>query len=93
MFFMEDSVKYSIKKGILWQESDGEVIIVAPKQDPVYLNVSGSEVWKLIDKNFDVTKIIEDLSKKYNEDKKIIEKDVKYIIKELLDGKYIKEIK
>jgi hypothetical protein len=90
---MEDSVKYSIKKGILWQESDGEVIIVAPKQDPVYLNVSGSEVWKLIDKNFDVTKIIEDLSKKYNEDKKIIEKDVKYIIKELLDGKYIKEIK
>ncbi len=93
MLFMEDSVKYSIKKGILWQESDGEVIIVAPKQDPVYLNVSGSEVWKLIDKNFDVTKIIEDLSKKYNEDKKIIEKDVKYIIKELLDGKYIKEIK
>ncbi len=90
---MEDIVKYSIKKGILWQESDGEVIIVAPKQDPVYLNVSGSEVWKLIDKNFDVTKIIEDLSKKYNEDKKIIEKDVKYIIKELLDGKYIKEIK
>lgn len=86
-------MKYSIKKGILWQESDGEVIIVAPKQDPVYLNVSGSEVWKLIDKNFDVTKIIEDLSKKYNEDKKIIEKDVKYIIKELLDGKYIKEIK
>ena len=90
---MEDIVKYSIRKGILWQESDGEVIIVAPKQDPVYLNVSGSEVWKLIDKNCDVTKIIEDLSKKYNEDKKIIESDVKYIIKELLNGKYIKEIK
>ena len=90
---MEDIVKYSIRKGILWQESDGEVIIVAPKQDPVYLNVSGSEVWKLIDKNCDVTKIIEDLSKKYNEYKKIIESDVKYIIKELLNGKYIKEIK
>ena len=83
-------MKYSIRKGVLWQESDGEVIIVAPKQDPVYLNVSGSEVWKLIDKNLDVTKIIEELSKKYNEDEKIIEQDVKYIIKELLDGKYIK---
>lgn len=86
-------MKYSIRKGVLWQESDGEVIIVAPKQDPVYLNVSGSEIWKLIDKNLDVTKIIENLSKKYNEDEKIIEKDVKYIIKELLDGKYIKLIK
>lgn len=93
MLFMEDIMKYSIRKGVLWQESDGEVIIVAPKQDPVYLNVSGSEVWKLIDKNLDVTKIIEELSKKYNEDEKIIEKDVKYIVKELLDGKYIKTVK
>ena len=86
-------MKYSIRKGVLWQESDGEVIIVAPKQDPVYLNVSGSEVWKLIDKNLDVTKIVEELSKKYDEDEDIIKKDVEYIIKELLKGKYIKEVK
>jgi len=86
-------MKYSIRKGVLWQESDGEVIIVAPKQDPVYLNVSGSEVWKLIDKNLDVTKIAEELSKKYDEDEDIIKKDVEYIIKELLKGKYIKEVK
>ena len=78
-------MKYSIRKGVLWQESDGEVIIVAPKQDPVYLNVSGSEVWKLIDKNLDVTKMVEELSKKYDEDEDII--------KELLKGKYIKEVK
>lgn len=86
-------MKYSIRKGVLWQESDGEVIIVAPKQDPVYLNVSGSEVWKLIDKNLDVTKMVEELSKKYDEDEDIIKKDVEYIIKELLKGKYIKEVK
>jgi hypothetical protein len=86
-------MKYSIRKGVLWQESDGEVIIVAPKQDPVYLNVSGSEVWKLIDKNLDVTKIAEELSKKYDEDEDIIKKDVEYIVKELLKGKYIKEVK
>jgi hypothetical protein len=86
-------MKYSIRKGVLWQESDGEVIIVAPKQDPVYLNVSGSEVWKLIDKNLDVTKIVEELSKKYDEDEDIIKKDVEYIVKELLKGKYIKEVK
>ena len=86
-------MKYSIRKGVLWQESDGEVIIVAPKQDPVYLNVSGSEVWKLIDKNLDVTKIVEELSKKYDEDEDIIKKDVEYILKEFLKGKYIKEVK
>lgn len=86
-------MKYSIRKGVLWQESDEEVIIVAPKQDPVYLNVSGSEVWKLIDKNLDVTKIVEELSKKYDEDEDIIKKDVEYIVKELLKGKYIKEVK
>jgi hypothetical protein len=90
---MEKDMKYSIRKGVLWQESDGEVIIVAPKQDPVYLNVSGSEVWKLIDKNLDVTKMVEELSKKYDEDEDIIKKDVEYIIKELLKGKYIKEVK
>lgn len=86
-------MKYSVRKGVLWQESDGEVIIVAPKQDPVYLNVSGSEVWKLIDKNLDVTKIVEELSKKYDEDENVIKKDVEYIVKELLKGKYIKEVK
>ena len=61
--------------------------------DPVYLNVSGSEVGKLIDKNLDVTKIVEELSKKYDEDEDIIKKDVEYIVKELLKGKYIKEVK
>lgn len=86
-------MKYSIVDGVLWQESAGEVIIVAPKKDPAYLNVSGSEVWKLIDKKYDVTKIVEELSKKYGEDIKVIEKDVKCIIKELLAEKFIKVVK
>ena len=86
-------MKYYICKGVLWQETDGEIVIVAPKQDPAYLNESGSSVWKLIDKGLDETNIIEMLSKEYNEDKKIIEKDVKSIIKDLLKNKYIKEKK
>lgn len=86
-------MKYAICKGVLWQETDGEIVIVAPKQDPAYLNESGSSVWKLIDKGLDETKIILTLSKEYGEDEKIIEKDVVSIIKDLLKNKYIKEVK
>jgi hypothetical protein len=86
-------MKYAICKGVLWQETDGEIVIVAPKQDPAYLNESGSSVWKLIDKGFDETKIVATLSKEYGEDEKIIKKDVTNIIKELIKNKYIKEAK
>ncbi len=86
-------MKYAICKGVLWQETDGEVVIVAPKQDPAYLNESGSSVCKLIDKGLDETKIVQQLSKEYGEDEKIIEKDVSGIIKDLLKNNYIKEVK
>ena len=84
-------MKYSICKGVLWQETDGEIVIVAPKQDPAYLNESGSIIWKLIDKGYDETKIVTTLSKEYSEDDVIIRKDVNDIIKDLLKNKYIKE--
>lgn len=83
-------MKYAICKGVLWQETDGEIVIVAPKKDPAYLNESGSAVWKLLDKGLDVTKIIQTLSNEYEEQEAIVEKDVSKIIKELLDNKYIK---
>ena len=86
-------MKYAICKGVLWQETDGEIVIVAPKQDPAYLNESGSSVWKLIDKGLDETKIVEQLSKEYGEEENIIKKDVSNIIKELVKNKYIKEAK
>ena len=86
-------MKYTICKKVLWQETDGEIVIVAPKQDPAYLNESGSSVWKLIDKGLDETKIVERLSKEYGEDEKIIKKDVANIIKELIKNKFIKEVK
>ena len=86
-------MKYSIVKNVLWQETDGEIVIVAPKQDPAYLNESGSDVWKLIDKGFEKEKIIEILAKEYKEDSCLIEKDVTAIIKELLNNKYIKVMK
>ena len=86
-------MKYAICKGVLWQETDGEIVIVAPKQDPAYLNESGSSVWKLINKGLDETKIVETLSKEYGEEEKIIKKDVTSIIKELMKNKYIKEAK
>lgn len=86
-------MKYAICKGVLWQETDGEIVIVAPKQDPAYLNESGSSVWKLIDQGLDETKIVLTLSKEYGEDEKIIKKDVDNIIKDLLKNKYIKEVK
>lgn len=86
-------MKYSVRKGVLWQETDGEIVIVAPKQDPAYLNESGSAVWKLLDKGFDAAEIIKTLSKEYDETESIVEKDVQKIIKELLDSKYIKIVK
>ena len=86
-------MKYSVIKNVLWQETDGEIVIVAPKQDPAYLNESGRDVWKLIDTGFDTEKIIETLAKEYKEDVSVIEKDVNSIIKELLDSKYIKVLK
>lgn len=84
-------MKYSICKGVLWQETDGEIVIVAPKQDPAYLNESGSIIWKLIDKGYDETKIVATLSKEYSEDDVIIRKDVNDMIKDLLKNEYIKE--
>ncbi|MCR4663408.1 MAG: PqqD family protein [Endomicrobiaceae bacterium] len=86
-------MKYTICKGVLWQETDGEIVIVAPKQDPAYLNESGSSVWKLIDKGLDETNIVDSLSKEYGTAEKIIKKDVLNIIKELLKNNYIKEVK
>jgi hypothetical protein len=82
-------MKYAIKKRVLWQEVDGEIVIVAPKQDPMYLNESGSIVWKLIDSGSGETKIIDKISNDYKEDKKIIEKDVKAIIADLIKNKCI----
>lgn len=86
-------MKYAICKGVLWQETDEEIVIVAPKQDPAYLNKCGSAIWKLIDKGYDETKIIDTLSKEYNEDEKIIKKDVDSMIKDLIKNKFIKETK
>jgi len=82
-------MKYAIKKGVLWQEVDGEIVIVAPKQDPMYLNESGSLVWKLIDSGIGETKIIDTISGDFQEDRKIIEKDVKAIITDLIKNKCI----
>ncbi|MDD5020615.1 MAG: PqqD family protein [Endomicrobiaceae bacterium] len=82
-------MKYAIKKGVLWQEVDGEIVIVAPKQDPMYLNESGSIVWKLIDTGMGETKIIDKISGEYEEDRKLIEKDVKAIITDLIKNKCI----
>ena len=84
-------MKYTICKDVLWQETDGEIVIVAPKQDPAYLNESGSAIWKLIDKGYDETKIVSTLSKEYGEDESVIKKDVNSMIKDLLNNKYIKE--
>jgi len=84
-------MKYAIKKGVLWQEVDGEIVIVAPKQDPMYLNESGSVVWKLIDKGLGETKIIDTVSADYETDRKVIEKDVKSVIADLLKNKCIEK--
>jgi hypothetical protein len=82
-------MKYAIKKGVLWQEVDGEVVIVVPKEDPMYLNESGSVVWKLIDRGLDESKIIDKITDDYEGDRKIIEKDVKAIISDLIKNKCI----
>lgn len=82
-------MKYAIKKGVLWQEVDGEIVIVAPKQDPMYLNESGSVVWKLIDSGLGETKIVDKITGDYEVDRKTIEKDVKTIIADLIKNKCI----
>lgn len=82
-------MKYAIKKGVLWQEVDGEIVIVAPKQDPMYLNESGSVVWKLIDGGLGESKIVDKIVGDYEADRKIIEKDVKAIISDLIKNKCI----
>ncbi len=84
-------MKYAIKKGVLWQEVDGEIVIVAPKQDPMYLNESGSVVWKLIDKGLDENKIIDTVSGDYETDRKVIERDVKAVIADLIKNKCIEK--
>lgn len=73
----------------MWQEVDGEIVIVAPKQDPMYLNESGSVVWKLIDGGLGESKIVDKISADYEADRKIIEKDVKAIIADLIKNKCI----
>ena len=82
-------MKYAIKKGVLWQEVDGEIVIVVPKQDPMYLNESGSIVWKLIDGGIGETKIIDKISADYEVDRKVIEKDVKTLVADLIKNKCI----
>jgi len=87
-------MRYKIKKGVLWREVEGEVVIVKEHtHDNCYLNYTGSEVWNMIDKGMDVINICSNLTKVYNADLKRIEKDVEIIINDLISSKIIEMVK
>jgi len=86
-------MRYKIKDNILWKIVDNEAVIVVPDKDEYfYLNPTGTEIWKLINKGFTKEKILQNLYKKYKAAKKKISEDVEKLLKKLMKMEIIEEI-
>ncbi|MFH1414638.1 MAG: PqqD family protein [Elusimicrobiota bacterium] len=86
-------MKYRIKEDVLWKIADGEAVIVNPANEKYsYLNSTGTEIWKMIDKNYSVHDIEEELTDIFDIPEAELKQDVSDIIDELKKQDLIEQI-
>jgi len=89
MNFQKQSV-FKIGENILFTELDDEVCLFCnSKAEYLNLNDTASHVWKLIEKNFNLSEIIEDLLREYEIPKEKCISEVNDFIKDLIKREII----
>lgn len=84
-------MKYIKSSKIVSREINGEVLILNTENNSIYsLNKSASYIWNNMESQL-LDTMVRTLSQKYNEDSKIILKDVQELIKSLLEKKLLVE--
>ncbi len=81
---------YKIQKGLIIQKIDDKIMIFDNKKSFLYtLNKTASEIFNNLKKGFSKEKIISLMMKKYLIKKENLEKDVDFLIENLLKEKII----
>lgn len=84
-------MKYVKSSKIVSREINGEILILNTENNSIYsLNKSASYIWNNIENQL-LDTMVRTLSRKYNEDIKIILKDVQELVKSLLEKNLIVE--
>ena len=83
---------YKIREEILWKVVDGEAVVVNPERDNfVYFNKTGTQIWELLAENYSVEEILEKLSKEYKAPQKKIQEDFEKFVEDLRKKELIDE--
>lgn len=86
-------MRYKIREEILWKLVDGETVMVDPeKEEYSYLNSTGTEIWKMIDKGYSPVKIEEKFLEKYEVSGDTVKKDISEVIEKLLNQELIEKV-
>lgn len=76
---------YKIKKQVLWKTVGDEVVVVdSENENYSYLNMTGKDVWGLIDKGCEVDDIVKELCAKYDATEDQVRKDVMTLVNDLV---------
>lgn len=85
-------MNYRIRDEILWKIADGEAVIVDPEtENYAYLNSTGTEIWKMLDKSYSLENIENELLEKYDVPESRLKEDITGIINSLLEQGLIEE--
>lgn len=84
--------RYKLNAGFITQKIDDKTTIFAGESSKLFtLNETGSFIFQGLKLGWEKEKIIGDLVKKFNVEKKQVEKDFQELLQELLDKKIIRE--
>ena len=85
-------MRYKIAKQVLWKSVDDEIVIVDSKKDDYsFLNGTAGALWHLIEKNYSVDEIVQELAGEYDAPPAQIKSDSLKLLKELRDVGLIEE--
>ncbi len=79
-------MKYKIKEGLVWEEIDGEVMVLDPQQGKYFnLNKTAGEIWKSLKKPLTEEQITDKFCLRYKEcEKGKVAREVKECLQKLL---------
>lgn len=80
----ERAVKLTIPEGVLFEEVDGQVVLLSLEGGAYYmLNGSGSRVWELIREHGDLDQVEAAMAAEYAADAELIHREVAQLVDEL----------
>jgi len=77
-------MKYKIKEGVVWEEIDGKITVLDPKQGKYFvLNETAGDIWKCLKRPMTEEDVVKKICLKYEKNGK--EKEMEVQIKECLE--------